>query len=309
MNIAEGIRFRQSHAKVLLTESPADLHEQLLNGRDATRAMEAGSLFDYLVFDLDQKYEVVDARYRTGPRANEPVTDWQSKDAQESREEIRSRGFLPVLQVEVDAMSHKVARVRERIRELLGNGRMIVQRKVEWTSIEAGFCLPCEGTPDLVFLYPETRTYSTADLKNVASVIPRKLKRQVHEMCWDVQGAAYAEAACQLTQDEFFTYDGDPDDVRPWTYAGHTIIACQSGGREAIRCYPLDDAFMWLGTQRWAKAQTIFKDCLDSNSWPDYPEDALSPPRYAIAEYEDEGDDLTELGLEPRTHGNKSKGL
>lgn len=280
-------------AKVLLTESPAHLFHQMARGRMATRAMEAGSLFDYLVFDLDSKYEVVDARYRTGRRAGQPVTDWQGKYAQEMRDEIRRAGKLPVLQDEVDGMTHKAERARLRIRELLGDGRMVVQRKVQWRSEAAGFELECEGTPDLVYLYPETRIYSTADLKNVASVHPRKMARQIYEMCWDVQAAAYEEAAAELSRDEFFANDpADPDDCsEPWTYGGHTIIACESGGMEQIRCYPLDPVYLAVGRRRWAKAQRQYKECLDSNDWPGYPENPLGPSLYVtrteLETYED----------------------
>jgi hypothetical protein len=262
-------RFHQSQAKVLLTESPADLREQMDGERTTTRSMDRGSLLDYLVFGLDKKYEVVDARYRSGPREGEECTDWTSKGAQEAREEVASRGLLPVLQSEVDALMPKVRAVLARLELLRGKATAHFQPTIQWTSAAD---TECEGTPDCILIeqYNGVALVRTVDLKNTLAYHPDKFARQVHAMCWDVQGAAYAEAAVEFA---WLEHGGDP------IYQGHTILACKDGSTRC-RALPLSQVYLEIGRRRWEKAQKLWKECLDSGRWPDYPESEVQPSLY-----------------------------
>lgn len=262
---------RQSMAKVLLTDCAAELRHQLEHGRVATRAMEGGSLLDYLVFGLDSKYEVVDARYASGERVGEQCTDWTSKASQLARKEATARGLLAALPIEIDEMEPQAAEARARFAELREQDTVHLQQTIRWTS-ELG--LACTGTPDWVLINTRTGCVRTADLKRVASVNPLKLQRQIAEMCWEVQAAAYREAALALALQEW--EEGLPV---PW-HGGHTVIACQAEGRKAVRAYPLDAVFMEGGKKRWEKAQRKWLECIATGNWPDYPEDPIGPTLY-----------------------------
>lgn len=289
------IRFHQSQAKVLLTDCPAELKHQMDRGRVATRAMDAGSLLDYLVFGQDQKYEIVDARDKNG----DVVTDWRTDAAKGAREEVAALGKLAVLQHEYDAANESATRIMVRLYELQGRSRMFMQPTVQWQS-ELG--VECEGTPDVVFIdtvtHPDFATLiRVVDVKRTTAINPLGLKRQIQAMCWDVQAAAYKEAATEHAYQQM-----ESGTVTNLIYQGHTILACQSGGREAIRAYPLSEVSMELGRRRWEKAQKQWQECLASDYWPDYPEDPIEPPRYAVRELlgnPTDGDDLSDLGLTP----------
>lgn len=289
------LRFRQSMAKVLLSESPAHLRHKLDRGWKATRAMDAGSLFDYIVFDDDRKYEVVDARYASGDRAGEQCTDWTSKLARIERDEVAARGLLPVLPCELEAVAPQAAEARRRSRELAGDSVVYAQQHVEWSSLTG---LECEGTPDWMLLDPLTGIVRVVDLKKTASVKREWFARQVHSMCWDVQAAAYKEAALTFAADELQTLGSPAEEA---VYGGHTILACEAGGMAMVRAYPLDAVYLEVGRRRWARAQEIWRECIAKDEWPGYSEEPIGPSRWLVTQalgVDESDDDLSGLGLD-----------
>ena len=267
--------FRQSYAKVLLTESAAHLREQILNGRIATKAMERGSLFDYLVFGLDQKYEIIDARYRSGDREGEQCTDWTAKDAQLAGKDARKRGLLPVLPCEIDAAMPQAQRARVRFAQLAEKDLVFAHPKLRWRT--EGLDLAAEGEPDWVLLNPDSGVYRTVDLKRVASVNPRRLQRQISEMCWDVQGAAYKEGARVFCREELGLLGRGH--VSPH-YGGHWLIACEDSGIGLVHVAPLDPVFQEIGHRRWCRAQHQWNVAVSTDCWPAYPEEPIGPSLY-----------------------------
>jgi hypothetical protein len=273
MQTVADLRFRQSMAKVLLSESPAHLKHKLDHGWKATRAMDAGSLFDYVVFDDDQKYEIVDARYESGERAGQVCDDWTGKQAGLAGKAARARGLLPVLPCELEAVAPQAAVARRRFRELAGSSIVYAQQTVLWAS---ALDLECEGTPDWILVDPVTGITRTVDLKKTASVKREWFARQVHAMGWDVQAAAYKEAALSFARDELEAVDSPAEPV----YGGHTILACEAGGIGMVRAYPLDAAYLEVGRIRWERAQRIWSECVAKDEWPGYSEEPIGPSLY-----------------------------
>jgi hypothetical protein len=272
-------RFHQSQAKVLLTECPAVLKRQLTTERTQSRAMEAGSLLDMLVFGQDDRYEIVDARYRSGPREGQPATDWLGKEAKQQRDEIRARGQLPVLECEVDAMAPTAEAIRERIARLAAEmagsytPEVIYQPTLQWTS-ELG--VECEGTPDVVVVVPmrDMVKVCTIDVKHTAFLQPKRFNAQVYAMGWDVQGAAYREAAARYYEAERGVYTFHLD---------HVILATSSTQAGLPPCArPLDPVYMEVGKRRWEKGQRMWKECLDTDSWPSYSEAPAVPSHFVV---------------------------
>lgn len=271
------IRFRQSYAKTLLSDCPALLRLHMTQGRKTTRAMDAGSLLDYLVFEQDTKYEIVDARYKSGPRQGEPCTDWQGKEAQQARDEITGRGLLAVLDSEIDELQETATAIRARIvklaAEMAGDyGHDILwQPHCEWTS---ALGIECEGTPDVVVLVRmrDVVKLCTIDVKHTAALQTGRFNRQVHDMGWDVQAAAYREAVVQCEEAH-----------GPAFHLEHVILATSSMELDmAPVARRLSPAYMAIGEKRWRKAQVIWKECLDSDSWPGYPETDAEPSHYLV---------------------------
>lgn len=277
-------RFHQSYCKTLLNDCPALLKLQLGKGRKASRAMEAGSLLDYLVFEQDDRYEIVDARYKSGPRAGQQCEDWTGREAQDAREGVRASGLLPVLQCEVDELAPTALAIRMRIvalsREMAGGAvvKLTYQPRIQWTS-ELG--VECEGTPDVVVTVHQQDIIKvcTIDVKHTAFVSPAKLKRQVYDMGWDIQGAAYREAAKAWAEAE---HGG-------MAYHGEHVMLCSSAldiGLPPL-ARRLSHVYMEVGKRRWEKGQRIWRMCVESDYWPSYDENDIEPSHFHVRTLEE----------------------
>lgn len=285
--------FRQSHAKTLIDSCPAKLRRDLVHGRTATRAMEGGSLLDMLVFGQTDRFEVVDARYRSGEREGQPVTDWTAKEAREGRHAIRERGLLPVLECEVEAMNEKALAIKARLVQLfveMAGGypyTVHYQQRIEWTS---ALGTECEGTPDIVVLVQlrDLLKVCTVDVKHTGFLQPKRFARQVYDQAWDVQGAAYREASVafaeQLGGHAF--------------HLGHWLV-CTSSVEDGLPAVAraLEPVYLEVGKKRWEKQQLVWKRCLDSGEWPGYSEDPVQPSHFVVRsleEYDAESFDTAE---------------
>jgi hypothetical protein len=274
MQTAERIRFRQSHAKILLTECADELRRVLQSGRKATAAMDGGALFDYVVTGRDDKYTVVDAVYESGEREGQQCTDWTAKQAKQADKSARAHGLLPVLPCEMEALQPQVDRTRERLDRLIaqtGDVDWKLDHEVLLWSSELG--LACQGEPDWAWVTADGYVY-TCDLKRTASLHPRAVRRQTFAMCWDVQGAAYREAALSWAHSLV---------ERP-NYGGHYLLLCEQAGRGRVLARPLSAITLAIGKRRWEDAQRMFQECLESGEWPDYPEDEIDAPNYMVRE-------------------------
>lgn len=267
-------RFRQSHAKVLLSECADELRRQLqAGGRDATRAMEGGSLFDYVVTGRDNKYEVIEATYRSGERAGQQCTDWNGKDAQTAAKYARQAGRVPVLPCELDELAPQVERAKQRLARLLEGADSVLSHEILYWTSELG--VACQGEPDwcwLVHDYENHATVYTCDLKRTASIHPRALQRQTFAMHWHVQGAAYREAAISWASD----YSGTV------AYGGHYLLACELDGRGRVIARKLSAVALAIGKRQWEDAQRQWLECHRTGEWPDYPEDEIDAPNYMV---------------------------
>jgi hypothetical protein len=277
-------RFRQSMAKTLLAECPAVLRHEMVHGKHTTKAMDQGSLLDYLVFGQDDRYEIVDAVYRSGPREGEQCEDWTGKEARQSRDEIRSRGLLPVLSAEIDALEPAAEAIRGRLTALslmLSAGQLRelrYQPHIEWTS---ALGIECEGTPDAILIVPLSAMTQvwTIDVKHTAFMQQAKFERQIHQQGWDLQGAAYAEAAVSYAHQEGFANA---------SHVEHIIVASSAvnlGIPPPAR--PLEPSYLAVGARQWMKAQLLWQECLDSGQWPSYPEKPAAPPMYVVRTLEE----------------------
>lgn len=273
-------------AKTLLEYCPAVLKARMDRERRQTKAMAAGSLVDFVLFGRSDRYEVVDARYKTGARQGCPAEDWQCGEAREQADEIRSRGLLPVLECELDAAETAAAPIRRKLVELKGNGMLLEQPKMTWTS-ELG--IECEGTPDVVIIEPiqGTNWITVVDVKRTDMRLS-KLARQVHAMGWDIQGYAYREGA--LWHEQNMGNEG--------IYRGHIILTVDPDGEAPPCARPLDPIYLEIGKRRWEKAQLEWRNCLESDIWPGYPEKAIEAPRYLTNEMFGYAEsDLSDLNL------------
>lgn len=281
-------RFRQSYGKTLLSECAALCWKQVQNDvRNPTRAMQRGSLVDYLAFGQDARYEIVDARYKSGEREGQPAEDYAGKDARAQRDEILSRGLTPALPHEIEALTPTALAIRERLQALaldmaggFGGYRfdVVFQPHMEWTS-ELG--VECSGTPDVVVLVfmRDLIKVCTIDVKHTAFMQTKRFNRQVRAMGWDMQGATYAEGSKAWAESEH---------GMPAFHFEHVILATSSVEQGLPPCARrLDATYMALGRKFWKKAQEQWQACLDSSSWPGYSEEAATPSHYDVRTLEE----------------------
>lgn len=245
-------RLRQSLAKILLTECPL-LVRQALDGerRQGTKAMRRGSLVDQLVFGGAQ-YEVVQARLKSGKRKGELATNWLATEAQEMRDAIEAKGWVPVLEHELESAQELAGRIKaELILAGLDLTKCELQRPLQW---ETMYGVAAEGTPDVILTAGGHA--HTIDLKVGEDANPDQLDHQVGAMMWDLQGAAYQEAIGNTGQ--------------------HWILRADAKSK-LIGLYPLDEGYMTIGRGKWAAAQKLWKECLASNEWPGYKRRPITP--------------------------------
>jgi len=284
-------RFHQSQAKVLVTECAAVLRYQMDHERASTKAMDLGSLLDCLVFDRRDRYRVVEVDwgvYASGPRKGQPrEPSWANEAASTVAADLETKGVLPVLQKDVDALQDQADRARQRLGDMLGGRKRDTLPRVQWVS---ALGVECEGEPDLI--WSDAVRMGTIDLKRTTALNPRAMQRQIAAMGWDIQGAAYREAALSLYPDH--------------KYEGHTLLACQSGGAQLIETYTLDESYMVIGQTRWEQGQRIWQDCWRTGTWPGYTAfgTEIGPTRWLVHEtlgMDEADDDLSGLGLERQT--------
>lgn len=259
-------RLRQSYAKTLLTECPA-LVRLALDGerRAGSRAMRRGSLVDQLVFGGAQ-YEVITATLKSGPRKGQAATNYQCKEAQEQRDAIEQRGWLPVLESELEVAHELAGRVRaELILAGIDIGQAALQETIQWDTLDG---TAAEGTPDIIIR--NERYAHTIDLKVGESANPDKLDSQVDSMFWDMQGAVYQEAVS----------------AKYGTHGQHWILRVDAESK-LVGLYPLSESYISIGRAKWSAAQRIWNQCVRDNNWPGFARRPIQPTQAVLRRAEE----------------------
>jgi PDDEXK-like domain of unknown function (DUF3799) len=247
-------RLHQSIAKTLAYECPAVAKAQYdAEIRKPSRAMEKGTLVDQLVLG-GANFHVIDARYKSGPRKGEPVTDMAGGDAPAQAAEARSKGMVPVLPDDLEKAQALAGAIKSRLlMEGIELDKCSKQEYVEWTTAEG---VEAAGTPDLVF------GSFTIDLKVGHTANPDKLEQHVFDQGWHLQGAAYQEAT---------------------KGSRHYLVCAETkSGADCITIVPLSPAYIDLGMRAWRRAQHIWVQCWTTNEWPEYTARPLQPTKNAL---------------------------
>jgi hypothetical protein len=241
--------FRQSLAKTLIQSCPAELKHELDNGREpASKEMDLGQVVHQLVLG-GCKFEEVDAdSYRTAA-------------AREHRDDIRARGFTPLLSKELEPLRALAMHIKFEIEEKLGLAvsDMRCERTIEWLKpIGKGLLLRCEGTPDAEF------KADVLDLKVGEEPNPDIWDVKLYNMCYDVQAAAYREATGA---------------------ARHHIVAAQMGGAGLVSVLPVSESYLAIGQDRWDESCETFARCIDTDTWPAYAPRTITPPDWIMGRF------------------------
>lgn len=237
-------RLSPSVAKHLLrAPSIAYHHHRLLGGvqTETTADMQDGNILERMI---------------TGHGLNEIVCvdakDWRTKAAQELRGQVEASDGIAVLVDRYDAYLQAAQVIRGKIAGKLGSLDLFDnQRRLEWQSD----CVHCSGVLD--WLRFTDKGYVIADLKKTASAHPKDIQRAIIKYGYDLQYGAYKDAV---------------ETIYPH-FAGHGKFYLAFYEAKAPYCVTiaeLDGAMRMLGESKWQKAKRIWRDCMESDYWPDY---------------------------------------
>lgn len=239
-----------SIAKELVNKSPAHARHMIDHGKLATSQMDVGSVLHAMLLGVGKPIWTVQQ------------SSWRTKKAQEERDQAHASGRVPMLERDVERLTEAAvvlgAKLADRGVDLGGDAEI----KIEW---DTGDGVLCRGVPDCV---TGERIY---DLKVGEFVAPVDAGRKIYTMGYDIQGAAYTEAICEL----------DPDLDGRTSFA---LVFVEPSAPYAVTIVELDGVFEELGRARWQRAKRLWSVCQESGEWTDYSDHVVraEPPRWAL---------------------------
>lgn len=251
-----------SIAQILITESP--LHAWLRHPRlgatpdEATVATNEGTVLHKLLLGKGAEIAVIN------------MPDFRTNAAKEARDSASAAGQVPIIKHKFAAIEAAAAMLRERCEKfgfpLTGESEVAI----EWTDeTEAGEVL-CRSRLDHVFIDAGV----IYDVKKSRSVNPKYLAKNIVELGYDLQQAAYTRALAALKPE----LEGRIDFV---------FLFCELDPPHSVVPVRLDGAFREIGTRRWQQALYTWERCLRRSEWPGYCDGivTLDPPAYVLNQY------------------------
>lgn len=260
----------QSLGHTLVSKSPAHAwleHPKLgAQEREETKATDNGKVIHQMLLEDAPLILVVEA------------DNWRTKAAQESRENAREGGLIPVLKKDYDELLLAVQAIRWRLSdlgiELDGDSEV----KVAWEAETSdGLLVQCRGMLDHLKLHRGV----VYDLKTIRSAHPKVCSRHAVEYGYDIQAAAYTQAVCAL-------------DPALSGLVDFTFLFCEIEPPYSVTPARPDGMLRELGQTRWQRAVDVWARCLSENHWPAYAESVipLTAPAWALQD-----EQLTALGI------------
>lgn len=263
-----------SGARQLLPPScPARFRWEQDNGRAPKRAWDFGHAAHQKVLGIGAELVVV--QKVTRDKTVVDADDYQTKSAQEHRDEIRASGATPILRRElevVDAMAdailqHDVASV---LFDPDRGGKP--EQSLFWT--DPAFDVLRRARLDwLPALRPDGRLI-VPDFKTTASAEPRAFAKSVFAYGYEVQDVFYTDVIRGLDI---------ADDV------DLVFVAQEKEPPYLITVHQLDEMSLRIGRVKVDRALQVYEECLLTGEWPSYSSEVemVRPPAWLAREYED----------------------
>jgi hypothetical protein len=239
-----------SIAHEVVAESPWHAHRKhpKLGGHrePPTAPMERGTVLHALV--LNQPLAHIEM----------PYDDYKTKKAQEDRDAARAAGKIPLKSRELDWYTSGASKVRVQLRDRYGIdvAKLKCEMVIGWD--DEG--VPCRSMLDAV------DGFSINDLK-FGEVAPGKITNHVIDMGWDIEGHAHTRALEEaLGAHGRVTFDMFYVDIGTWH----------------VRRHGLGGTMRELGRLRWERGRNLWRECLTSNTWPNYADAVLDAPQWAL---------------------------
>lgn len=255
-----------SIANLLCDETPAHAHlaHPRLGGHtwEPTRAMDHGTLCHALLLGAGIEIEPL------------YFDDFKKKAAQEARDAAREAGKLPVLAKEYAEALESTRLVREKLSRvgvnLTGKSEVVL---VWEESLADGRKVLCRAMMDHLIL-ERGRIY---DLKFTGQSL-RKIGDKFTDFGYEVQEHAYHSGLAKLV----------PELVGRTSFE---FLFCEADAPYCVRRIAGDGEMRDLGRRRWRRALSTWADCLERDSWPEYPAELthVSPKPWAVMAEDDHG--------------------
>ncbi|MFJ9740876.1 PD-(D/E)XK nuclease-like domain-containing protein [Streptomyces sp. NPDC101166] len=179
---------------------------------------------------------------------------YQTKAAQQERDEARAAGQVPLLTKEweqVRAMAEAV-RKHPQAGPLLAPGMGIAERSIYWTDPATG--VRCRCRPDWLMIRPEVT--AVVDLKTTTDANPDACSKAIESYSYHQAGALYIDGV----QAAGFAPEG----------ARFFYIFQSKKPPYLVTVRELKDQDQDIGRARNERALRIYADCVARNEWPDW---------------------------------------
>ena len=238
----------------LLLDVPAKFRNRMDAPQEYNPVFELGQYAHALVTNVDYKLHIVEA------------PDWRTKTAREERDEKKQEGFDGVLlrheYEQVQAMREALT-ANPSVKELLTAQGTVAETSLVWEDPWTG--VKCKARPDIA-----TSDYTTLiDYKTTVSSNPKDFRKSVANFGYHLQAAWYLDAVKALLGVE----------------ARFLFIAQEKTAPYLVSVFELDHTSLMEGRRLSDKARQVYRDCLNTDSWPGYPEGiaTISLPAWAYA--------------------------
>ncbi len=235
-------RFTASTGKAMDAPSKAHMHHPRLGGQPMvpTTTMDRGSLMHAMLLGKGGQVAVVNC------------DDWRTKAAKEAREEHRNEGRIAVTSKLFDDARVAAKAIREKLRKLGYNLAGESELTLTWDEDAAsGRVIPCRARLD------HLDGSDIFDLKITENASPTFIERQIKNMGYHLQGAAYRHAVEANL----------PELVGRTVF---TLLFCEPEPPYCITPTRFLGPLRELGETKWARARDRWDECLHTNRWPDY---------------------------------------
>ncbi|MFA5712340.1 PD-(D/E)XK nuclease-like domain-containing protein, partial [Mycolicibacterium sp.] len=248
-----------SGAKLLLPPNcPAVYRWQRDNGAPPKREFDLGHAAHREVLGVGA--EVVIVQKVTKDKTRVDADDYQTKSAQEHRDEIRAQGKAPLLRRELEQVQAMAAALRRhpRAAELLQPGTGRPEVSLFWRDWVTG--VERRARPDWLIVHGDGRA-TVVDYKTTASPDPASVRKAIANLGYYMQHAFYEDGVHALgiaeDVDFLFVFQGKEPPYLP-------LVARVDGPGVAV------------GRARVDEALAIFARCQASGEWPGYSDEVLT---------------------------------
>ncbi len=259
----QGGSLSSSGARKLLPPScPALFRWERDNPTPSTKAMEAGTAAHTQLLGTGPEVVIIQA------------DDWRTKDAREKAADARLAGQIPMLPKEyapVEAMTEAL-RQDPLGGSLFQPGTGQAEASLVWHDDRFGI----KRRARLDYLRePQSGRLLLVDYKTTVCASPREIPRTINAYGYHLTGAWYSDGILAL---------GLAEDV------AFLLVFQEKTPPYLVTVAQLDDISLKIGRERNAEAMHIYRECVETDTWPGYSDrvEIVSLPPWEINRYEQE---------------------